>query len=69
MLKKDPTPTYKRQLVGILNRLKQDSKITSQQYYDLYPTQENIPRLYCTPKIHETGAPLRPIVDYRIHRI
>jgi len=62
MLKKDPTPTYKRQLVGILNRLKQESKITSQQYYDLHPTQENI--LYCTPKIHKTGAPLRPIVDY-----
>ena len=32
MLKKDPTPTYKRQLVGILNRLKQEEKITSQQY-------------------------------------
>ena len=25
-LKKDPTPTYKRQLVGILNRLKQEEK-------------------------------------------
>ena len=49
--------------MGILNRLKQERKITSQQYDDLYPTQ-NIPRLYCTPKIHKTGAPLRPIVDY-----
>ena len=57
-------PTYKRQLVGILYRLKQESTITSQQYDDLYLTQENIPKLYCTPKIHKTGAPLRPIVDY-----
>jgi len=30
----------------------------------MYPTQENIPRMYCTPKIHKRGAPLRPIVDY-----
>jgi len=25
---------------------------------------ENVPRMYCTPKIHKTGNPLRPIVDY-----
>ena len=30
------------------------------------PTSQNeiIPRLYCTPKIHKAGNPLRPIVDY-----
>jgi len=30
----------------------------------LYPTTENTPRMYCTPKIHKEGTPLRPIVDY-----
>ena len=29
-----------------------------------YPTAENVPRTYCTRKIHETGNPLRPIVNY-----
>ena len=63
VLKKDPTPTY------ILSRPKQEEKISSQQYDHLYPTQENIPRLYCTPKIHKPGAPLRPIVDYTLSLI
>ena len=27
-------------------------------------TAENVPRLYCTPKIHKPNTPLRPIVDY-----
>ena len=31
---------------------------------ELYPTVENIPRMYFTPKIHNEGTPLRPIVDY-----
>jgi len=30
----------------------------------LYPMQENVPRMYCTPKIHKDGTPLRPVVDY-----
>jgi len=46
------------------SRLKQEGKITQADYDRLYPTAENIPRMYCTPKIHKTGNPLRPIVDY-----
>ena len=30
----------------------------------LYPTSSLTPRLYCQPKIHKEGTPLRPIVDY-----
>ena len=63
-LNKDPTPSFKRRLLSILNRLKTEGKISDLQYKDLYPTTENVPRLYCTPKIHKEGTPLRPIVDY-----
>ena len=44
--------------------LKQEGKITQEDYDWLYPTAENVPRMYCTPKIHKTGNPLRPIMDY-----
>ncbi|XP_072020422.1 uncharacterized protein [Amphiura filiformis] len=63
-LKKDPTPTYKRKLVGMLQKLKAEKKIEEGQYRLLYPTAENTPRLYCTTKIHKQGDPIRPIVDY-----
>ncbi|XP_066267585.1 uncharacterized protein [Branchiostoma lanceolatum] len=60
----DPTQKYKRKLVAILTRLMKDSKITEEQKNYLYPTAENVPRMYCTPKINKPGYPLRPIVDY-----
>ncbi|XP_066289685.1 uncharacterized protein [Branchiostoma lanceolatum] len=60
----DPTQKYKRKLVAILTRLLKESKITEEQKNYLYPTAENVPRMYCTPKIHKPGYPLRPIVDY-----
>ena len=63
-LSKDPTPVYKKKLVSILSRLKDEGKITYQQYQHLYPTTETVPRMYCTPKIHKKDNPLRPIVDY-----
>ncbi|XP_072041861.1 uncharacterized protein [Amphiura filiformis] len=63
-LKKDPTPTYKRKLIGMLQKLKAEKKIEEGQYRLLYPTAENTPRLYCTTKIHKQGDPIRPIVDY-----
>ena len=63
-LPKDPTAKYKRKLVNILKRLKKSKKITVSKYKYLYPTAENVPRLYCTPKIHKANTPLRPIVDY-----
>jgi hypothetical protein len=60
----DPTPKYKRKLVAILSGLKKEGKISDRKYKELYPTAENVPRLYCTPKIHKPNTPLRPIVDY-----
>ena len=63
-LNHDPTARYKRKLVNILTTLKKDNKISEKKYWKLYPTVENIPRMYCTPKVHKEGTPLRPIVDY-----
>ncbi len=63
-LDKDPTPKYKQKLVNIMNRLKQEKKLTEQEYRFFYPIIETLPRIYCTPKIHKEGNPLCPIVDY-----
>ena len=65
-LDNDPTLKYWKKLVSILDQLRAEKKITTKQYQHLNPTSENqnIPRMYCTPKIHKTGNPLRPIVDY-----
>ena len=65
-LNSDPTPKYRKKLVAILDRLNSEKKITSKQHQYLIPSSENqnIPRMYCTPKIHKPGNPLRPIVDY-----
>ena len=62
-LKKHPTRKYKRQLVSIIRKVKEDNKITEKQYKFLYPTAENLARMFCTPKIHKPDNPLRPIVD------
>ena len=64
-LDNDPTLKYRKKLVSILDKMRSEKKITK-QYQHLNPTSENqnIPRMYCTPKIHKTGNPLRPIVDY-----
>ncbi|XP_072021450.1 uncharacterized protein [Amphiura filiformis] len=63
-LKNDPTARYKKKLVSLLTRFKKEEKITVKEYWKLYPTVENTPRMYCTPKIHKAGTHLRPIVDY-----
>ncbi|XP_072048537.1 uncharacterized protein [Amphiura filiformis] len=64
VLTKDPIAKYKRELVSILTRFKTENKITRAQYDYLYPTAENVPRIYATPKIHKEGNKVRPIVDY-----
>ena len=63
-MKEDPTQKYKRQLVSIIRKFKEDVKITEEQYKFLYPTTENVPRVYYTPNIHKPDNSLRPIVDY-----
>ena len=61
-LASDTTPKYTKKLVAIVDRLKLEGKLTHPQYKYLKPTiqNDNISRLYCTPKIN----PLRNIVDY-----
>ena len=51
----DPTARYKRELVAILSRLRKEEKISHAQYHHLFPTAENVPRIYGTPKIHKPG--------------
>ena len=60
-LNKDPTPKYKRKLVSIIKKLKEEDKITDEQYKYLSPTAENVPRMYCTPTIHKPDNPVRLI--------
>ena len=64
-LTSDPTASIKRKLVDILKKLKKAGRVTKEEYKQIYPTAEGVPRLYCTPKIHKnkTPPPLRPIVD------
>ena len=63
-LDKDPTPKLKKQLVSILQGLEKEGKIRKEDKQFLYPTTENVPRIYGSPKIHKDGTPLRPIVDF-----
>ncbi|XP_072023428.1 uncharacterized protein, partial [Amphiura filiformis] len=44
--------------------LEKDDKIKKADKQFLYPTSENVPRIYGSPKIHKDGTPLRPIVDF-----
>ena len=63
-VKSNPTGSYNRKLVNIIARIKKENKIAPGQYDFLYPTSENVPCLYCTPRMHKVNTPLRPIVDY-----
>ena len=47
-----------------MSTLKKGGMVLEDKYKYLYPTAENIPWVYCTPKIHKNNCPLRPIVDY-----
>ena len=50
--------------MSIIKKLKEEDNITDEQHKYLYPTAENVPSIYCTPKFHKPDNPLRPIVDY-----
>ena len=62
-LKRDPTPTYKKELVSALQELKEKGATDTKLYRKLYPTTDAPPRFYGLPKIHKEGVPLRPIVS------
>ena len=63
-LKLDPPRGYKKKPVALLTGLKDQGKISLDQYRDLYPTSDLVPRLYASPKIHKKGNPLCLIIDY-----
>jgi len=63
-LKKDPTAVYKKKLVSILSRLKNEERISRELYSHLYPASEKVPQLYCLHKVLKAGIPFRPIIDY-----
>ena len=63
-LKKDPTPNFKRKMIDKLRQWKKGSNPPPKAlYHRIYPTTEEVPKLYGLPKIHKAGAPLRPIVS------
>ena len=45
-VKKDQTAKYKERLVSLLSELKEQGKITLEQYRDLYPTSDMVLWLY-----------------------
>ena len=61
-LDKDPTTKYTAALVNELKEIHNAGALTDIQYRTLYPTSSTIPRFYGLPKVHKTGAPLRPII-------
>ncbi|CAF94542.1 unnamed protein product [Tetraodon nigroviridis] len=61
-LKRDPTSTYKKKVIDLLQKLEKEQAINKPQYYRLYPG-EATPCFYGLPKIHKEGTPLRPIVS------
>ena len=64
-LSRDPTTNYSKQLVTLLQSLKETQAITVAKYRQLYPTEAIVPKFYGLPKIHKASVPLRPIVASR----
>ena len=54
---------FSAHLLWRLLALKKTDKLDKRIYDSVYPTSEVTPRFYALPKIHKTGAPLRPIVS------
>ena len=52
-LKKGPTNIYRRKLINLLKELKNSGAITQEQYYKVYPTANEPPKLYGLPKVHK----------------
>ncbi|XP_072017463.1 uncharacterized protein [Amphiura filiformis] len=61
-LKRDPTPSYSKKLVSVLQSLRDSGAINVPTYRRLYPTSSDVPKFYGLPKIHKPSCPLRPIV-------
>ena len=63
---KNKTVSIEKQMVECLKRFKQQGHLSEAQFDSLKPCGSIIPRLYGLPKVHKTGAPLRPILDMRM---
>ena len=61
----DPTNKYKNKLISLLKTIKSEGGINNSTYRRLYPTGAVSPKYYGLPKIHKSGAPLRPIISSR----
>ena len=47
----------------LLRRLRNAGEISEEVYQDIRPTGTLRLRMYCVPKVHKQGAPLRPILS------
>ena len=65
VLQKDPTPKFKRELTEMIRRWQREDPIPTPLKHFIYPTSEEIPKMYGLPKIHKVNVPLRPIVASR----
>ena len=65
VLQKDSTPKFKRGLTEMIRRWQREDPIPTPLKYFIYPTSEEIPKMYGLPKIHKVNVPLRPIVASR----
>ncbi len=50
-------------LVKLLRDLKKSGKLTQQEYFRLYVSENELPKFYGLPKIHKEDNHLRPIVS------
>jgi hypothetical protein len=62
-LKADSTNKYQNQLVNILRNWQRENLLPLTIHRRIYPTSEDVPKIYGTPKIHKPDFPLRPIVS------
>ena len=60
---KHPVLKEEERIVGILNQLKSEEKISEDLYKSLKPVGSLAPRLYGLAKVHKDNVPLRPIVS------
>nr|XP_054759677.1 uncharacterized protein LOC129265754 [Lytechinus pictus] len=61
-VKRDPSSSFKKRVIEVLQQLEKDSFIDKSTYFSLYPGND-IPAFYGLPKIHKEDIPLRPIVS------
>ena len=62
-LNKDPTKSHQTKFIKLLKEIKQSGNLSEAKYNKLYPTSCCVPQFYGLPKVHKTGATLRPIVS------